>query len=62
MNGGISMEIRLEMDEWIINNEYFITNGLENYEVYTCGTDENEAEEQFSGTFEECLTWIWNSL
>lgn len=56
------MEIRLEMDEWVINNEYFITNGLENYEVYTCGTDENEAEEQFSGTFEECLTWIWNSL
>lgn len=57
------MDIRLEMDNWIVNDEYFITEGLHGYEVYTCGTDENEAEEQFSSeSFEECLTWIWNSL
>lgn len=57
------MNIRLEMDNWIVNDEYFITEGLHGYEVYTCGMDENEAELQFSSEyFEECLTWIWNSL
>ena len=57
------MNIRLEMDNWIVNDEYFITEGLNEYEVYTCGTDENEAEEKFSSeSFEECLTWIWNNL
>ena len=35
------MDIRLEMDNWIINDEYFITDGLNDYEVYSCGTDEN---------------------
>lgn len=56
------MEIRLEMDNWIVNDEYFITEGINGYEVYNCGTDE-EANELFSSTsFEECLTWIWNSL
>lgn len=57
------MEVRLEMDNWIVNDEYFITEGINGYEVYNCGTDEEEASEQFSSTsFEECLTWIWNSL
>lgn len=57
------MDIRLEMDNWVVNDEYFITEGLNGYEVYTCGTDEEYAKEQFSSSsFEECLTWIWNSL
>ena len=57
------MDIRLEMDSWIINDEYFITEGIYEYEVYTCGTDEEDAKQQFSSpSFEECLTWIWNSL
>lgn len=57
------MEIRLEMGNWIINEEYFITEGVNEYEVYNCGTDEEEASELFlSESFEECLTWIWNSL
>ena len=29
------MEVRLEMDNWIINDEYFITEGINGYEVYT---------------------------
>lgn len=57
------MDIRLEMGSWIINDEYFITEGLNGYEVYNCGTDEEEAKELFSSeSFEECLTWIWNGL
>ena len=57
------MEVRLEMDNWIVNDEYFITEGINGYEVYNCGSDEEEASELFSSTsFEECLTWIWNSI
>ena len=57
------MNIILEMDNWIINDEYFITEGVHGYEVYLCGTENEEAEEQYSSeSFEECLTWIWNSL
>ena len=57
------MEVRLEMDNWIINDECFITEGVNGYEVYNCGTDVEEAKELFSSeSFEECLTWIWNSL
>ena len=57
------MEIRLEMDNWIINDEYFITEGVNEYEVYNCGTAAEVANELLSSTsFEECLTWIWNSL
>ena len=37
------MEVRLEMDNWIINDEYFITEGVYGYEVYNCGTDQEEA-------------------
>ena len=32
------MNIRLEMDNWIINDEYIITNGVIGYEVYKIGT------------------------
>lgn len=58
------MEIRLEMDCWVINDDYFINeDALGDYDVYTCGTDEREAERVYSSeSFEECLTWIWNSL
>lgn len=57
------MNIRLEMDDWIINDEYIITNGVIGYEIYKCGTEDTEAEEVYSSvSFEECLTWIWNSL
>ncbi len=38
------MKIRLETGEWIINDEYFITNGLNGYEVYTCGSEDSEAK------------------
>lgn len=57
------MNIVLEMDSWIVNDEYFITEGVNGYEVFSCGTDTEEAAHQFSSeSFEECLTWIWNSL
>jgi hypothetical protein len=57
------MEVRLEMDTWNINDEYFIREGMYEYEVYTCGTDEEDAKEVYSSeSFEECLTWVWNSL
>lgn len=57
------MNIELVMDNWIIDEEYFITEGVNGYEVYRCGTDEEEAKELFSSeSFEECLTWVWNSL
>ena len=57
------MNVVLEMGNWIVNDEYFITFAAGFYDVYKCGTDENEAEEvYFSESFEECLTWIWNSL
>jgi hypothetical protein len=57
------MEVRLEMGTWNINDEYFITEGMYEYEVYTCGTDEEDAKEVYSSeSFEECLTWVWNSL
>ena len=57
------MNIRLEMGDWIVNDEYFITEGVHGYEVYSCGTEEEEVKEQYlSESFEECLTWIWNSL
>lgn len=57
------MNIRLEMDDWIINDEYIITNGVIGYEVYKSGTEDTEAEEVYSSeSFEECLTWVWNSL
>lgn len=57
------MNIVLEMDNWIINDEYFITSGVAGYEVYTVGDDENEAKEVYSNeSFEACLTWVWNSI
>lgn len=57
------MNVELVMNNWIINEEYFITEGVNGYEVYSCGTDEEEAKELFSSeSFEECLTWVWNSL
>ena len=75
-NGENRMRIKLEMGEWIIDDEYFITNGLNGYEVYTCGSKDSEAKEVYtcgskdseakevyaSESFEECLTWIYNSL
>lgn len=51
------MEIELVMGDWVCNDEYLITNGLYGYEVYICGTEVFVSE-----SFEECLTWIWNSL
>lgn len=57
------MEVRLEMGSWIINDEYLITEGVYGYEILLCGSNEEEAKELFSSeSFEECLTWIWNSL
>lgn len=57
------MNVVFEIGNWIVNDEYFITEAVNGYAVYNCGTDENEAEEVFSSeSFEECLVWIWNSL
>lgn len=62
-NGENCMRIKLEMGEWIIDDEYFITNGLNGYEVYICGSEDSEAKEVYArDSFEECLTWIYNSL
>ena len=57
------MEIELVMGDWVCNDEYLITNGLYGYEVYIYGTEDADSKEVFtSESFEECLTWIWNSL
>lgn len=56
------MNIVLEMGIWIVNDEYFIKQGLNGYEVYDCGDDTKEAKDLYTGTFEEFLTWIWNSI
>lgn len=56
------MEIRLEVNIWVVNNKYFITKGIGRYEVYKCWDDEAIAKELFSSElFEECLLWIWNN-
>ena len=39
------MNVVLEMENWIVNDEYFITQGLNEYEVYNCGDDAEEAKE-----------------
>ena len=57
------MNVELVMDNWVINDEYFITEGVNGYEVYCCGTEESEAEQIYSNeSFESCLIWIWDSL
>ena len=57
------MNIILEMENWIVNDEYFITTTAYGYAVYKCGNDIEDAEELFeSESFEECFVWIWNSL
>lgn len=57
------MNVRLECGNWIINDEYLITEGVNGYEVYDYGVDEEEPNALFSSeSFEECLTWIWNSI
>ena len=57
------MDIKLEMGNWVVNDEYFITEGVYEYEVYSCGTENEEATELYSSeSFESCLTWIWNNL
>lgn len=57
------MDIKLEMGNWVVNDEYFITEGVYEYEVYSCGTENEEATKLYSNmSFEACLTWIWNSL
>lgn len=56
------MEIELYEGTWIINDEYYITECVNGYEVYTCGTDTEESKEVYTNeSFEKCLTWIWNS-
>lgn len=57
------MNVELEMGNWIVNDEYFITEEIGGYAVYNCGTDTEDAKELFkSESFEECLTWVWNSV
>lgn len=57
------MNIVLEFDNWVINDEYFITETIKGYAVYNCGTNEEESQELYEDeNFECCLTWVWNSL
>ena len=57
------MKIELYDGTWVINDEYYITDGVNGYEVYTCGTDTEESKEVYTNeSFECCLTWVWNSL
>lgn len=57
------MEIKLYDNMWIINDECYITEGVNGYEVYTCGTDTEESKEVYANeSFECCLMWVWNSL
>ena len=55
------MNIKYENETWVIEDEYFITREVHEYTVYNCGTETEEAKEQFSSeSFEECLSWIYN--
>lgn len=57
------MKIELYDGMWIIDDEYYITEGVNGYEVYTCGTDTEESKEVYTNeSFECCLVWVWNSL
>lgn len=60
------MLISFEGDNCVCDGEYFITPGVYGYEVYNCGTDAEEAKEQFSDfsdeSFEVCLRWVYNKL
>lgn len=40
-----SNELRIQKvnDEWVINDEFFITHGHLLYDIYTCGTDDKDA-------------------
>lgn len=54
------MNIRLEMDNWIINDEYIITNGVIGYEVYKSGTEDTEAEEVYSSISKQLQRTVFN--
>lgn len=55
------MEIKLEMNDWIINNELFITEGSQGYEVRTLTENDDDSKFLFgSKDFEKCLVWVWN--
>lgn len=60
------MEVRLEESSWVVNDEYIIadgTCGVHNYEIYLYGSDIDNVDPEYSSdSFEECLTWIWNSI
>lgn len=54
------MNIKYENETWVIEDEYFITREVHEYTVYNCGTETEEAKEQFSSeSFEDCLRWVW---
>lgn len=59
------MEIKLINDNWHIDDEYVIIENVEgSYEVHTIsqyGDSEETAELYKSKSFENCLTWCWNS-
>ena len=57
------MDIKYENETWVIEDEYFITREVHEYTVYNCGTETEEAKEQFSSeSFEECLEWVWRKV
>lgn len=57
------MNITFENGRWVCDDEYFIIDGLNGYEVYKCEVEDTEQTQALysSESFEKCLTWIWNS-
>lgn len=47
------MNIVLEMEIWIVNDEYFITQGLNGYEVYDCGDNPKEVERRMKADIKD---------
>lgn len=63
MKSGEKMDVRFDLGDWIINNKYFITEGINEYEVYNYETDREEKIKLYSDkSFEECLSWVWINI
>ena len=54
----MSMEIRLDCGNWIVN-DYIISGSYE--DGYEVKTEEFGDVLYYNISFEACLTWVWNS-